>query len=400
MTLTTHAVYAHVKSNYTYVNSLKDPLDMPQLVLPLPKTAVLQGFAVEGHDLAGDLVLKSDAVLPAKCPSRDSFSFYQASLQGPSYRVPLPSSVEAGAKVVLHLDYVMQLETRQRPGFGHIFALHIALPGSSKDTRPSSGSSSSASGLQSPISIEVIQEGLELEVSTATSSVVVDRRCPQVLTSSSCPYVVQSSVLQDVVLELAMPKPLLHSPASPFLTMQRHPTTGQVAAAIWLPPNLGVAGTSQFEIFVAVDTSVTMRGPRLGRVLRALRSLLRSLPHGIRLNMVGHDANKPSEPIFETSRELDERTFQEVDEYLAREPTDTSTSAVQTAEAVLGAVFECSRPEFAQLRVLLITDRHPPDPKRATQLVEENCFMDCRLFSTGLGWSASPMFVEDAAKET
>ena len=47
--ITAKAVFAQIQTNYTFINTLKDSLDEPELVLPLPKTAVLQGFAVHGH---------------------------------------------------------------------------------------------------------------------------------------------------------------------------------------------------------------------------------------------------------------------------------------------------------------------------------------------------------------
>ncbi|CAE7041753.1 unnamed protein product [Symbiodinium sp. CCMP2456] len=399
--ITAKAVFAQIQTNYTFTNTLKDSLNEPELVLPLPKTAILQGFAVHGlgNGLAGDVVLKSDVVLPAKCPSGDSFSFYQAALQGPRYRVPLASSIQSmqpGSQVVLQIDYVMQLKTKQRSGFGHTFALQVPLPaGTNKDTRSVSGSGPA-------VSIELVGESLELEVDVAaTTPGVVVKRCPTGI--SNC-YTVESPVLQDVALEIAMPKrgqtqANLYSPLTPLLTLQKHPATGQVAAALWLPPALDLGEGSMFEVFIVVDASATMRGPRLGRVQQALRSLLRSLPRGTRINIIGHDANKPLEPMFEESQRVDEKTFQEVDQHLAREPAALSTSGpMQSAEAVLGAVFDVARPASTQLRVLLITDRHPPDPKRAIQLVEESCSEDCRLFSAGLGWSASPMFVEDVAR--
>ncbi|CAE7472200.1 unnamed protein product [Symbiodinium necroappetens] len=400
--ITAKAVFAQIQTNYTFINTLKDSLDEPELVLPLPKTAILQGFAVHGHGngLAGDVVLKSDVVLPAKCPSGDSFSFYQAALQGPRYRVPLASnmqSMQPGSQVVLQIDYVMQLKTKQRPGFGHTFALQVPLPaGTSKDARSLSGSGPA-------VSVELVGESMELEVDVAaTTPGVVVKRCPTGV--SNC-YKVESPVLQDVALEIAMPKrgqtqANLYSPLTPLLTLQKHPATGQVAAALWLPPALDLGEGSMFEVFMVVDASATMRGPRLGRVQQALRFLLRSLPRGTRMNIIGHDANKPLEPMFEESRRVDEKTFQEVNQHLAREPAalSTSSSEPQSAEAVLGAVFDVERPISTQLRVLLITDRHPPDPQRAIQLVEQSCLEDCRLFSAGLGWSASPIFVEDLAK--
>ncbi|CAE7666221.1 unnamed protein product [Symbiodinium sp. CCMP2592] len=399
--ITATAVFAQIQTNYTFINTLKDSLKEPELVLPLPKAAILQGFAVHGHGngLTGDVVLKSDVILPAKCPSGDSFSFYQAALQGSRYRVPLAShiqSMEPGATVVLQIDYVMQLKTKQKPGFGHAFALQVPLPpGTNKDTRSLSGPA---------VSIEVLGESLELEVDVAaTTPGVVVKRCPTGI--SNC-HMVESPVLQDVALEIAMPtrgqtQANLHSPLSPFLTLQKHPATGQVAAALWLPPALDLGEGSMFEVFMVVDASATMHGPRLGRVQQALRALLRSLPRGIRMNIIGHDAKKPLEPMFQESQEVDEKIFQEVDQHLAREPATSaalSASGPQSVEAVLGAIFDSARPASTQLRVLLITDRHPPDSKKAIQLVEESCSEDCRLFSTGLGWSASPMFVEDVAK--
>ena len=406
-TVNAQAVFVRIQSNYTFVNTLKDPLDAPELTLPLPKEAIFQGFAViaaEGHHLASELVLKSDAAVPAKCSARETLSFYHASLQGPRYRVPLKSIMavlEPGAKVVLILDYVMQLHAKQRPGFGHVFGLQLSLPPGLSKT-PDARDARQLGQPGYPVSIELMLEelGLEVEVSAATAGVTLEQSC------SDCPRILKSSLLQDVDLEIALPsrgQARAHPyELTPFLTVAEHPT-GQVAGAVWLPPSLEVARSRDLEVFVVVDASATMRGARLARVQQALRALLRSLPHGTRLNVLGHDPSNPLEPIFSESQELDEKIFQEVDQHLTREPASShlshSSGPTQVAEALLSVALEGSRPESVQLRIILITDRHPPDPKNAIQLVEASCSMDCRLFSVGLGWSASPMFVEDAAKE-
>ena len=400
---TVSAVFAHIQSNYTYVNTLKNALDAPEILLPLPKSAILQGFAVQGHGLEGELEIKSDALLPAKCPNGDSFSFYQAAtLQGQSYRVPLTSviaALEPGATVVLCLDYITRLEAKQRLGFGHVFGLQCSLPPAVSKVPDLSKSGQAGPGF--PVSMELMlgeMGSLEVEVATPTAGATVERKC------RDCPYVVQSSMLQDVALEIATPTrgQALANPhsLSPYLSLQEHKSTGQVAATLWLPPSL--EQEAHLEVFVVVDASATMRGPRLSRVQQALRSFLRSLPCDTRLNIMGHDPSNPLEALFHESQELDETTFQKVDQALAEEFTSTQTSALAPsavlAEALLEAVFEFQRPE-SQLRVFLITDRHPPDPKRAIQVVEGGCSQDCRFFSVGLGWSASPMFVEDTAKE-
>ena len=107
-------------------------------------------------------------------------------------------SMQPGSQVVLQIDYVMQLKTKQRPGFGHTFALQVPLPaGTSKDARSLSGSGPA-------VSVELVGESMELEVDVAaTTPGVVVERCPTGV--PNC-YKVESPVLQDVALEIAMPK--------------------------------------------------------------------------------------------------------------------------------------------------------------------------------------------------
>merc|ERR1740117_2397237 len=48
--------------------------------------------------------------------------------------------------------------------------------------------------------------------------------------------------------------------------------------------------------------------------------------------------------------------------------------------------------------MVVITDRHATDAEDAIRFVEERCGVDCQLSALGLGWGASPPFVEGLAK--
>ncbi len=51
-----------------------------------------------------------------------------------------------------------------------------------------------------------------------------------------------------------------------------------------------------------------------------------------------------------------------------------------------------------QLRVIVITDRHPVDPEEAYRYMAAYCGVGCRLSVVGIGWGALAQFVEGASK--
>ncbi|CAK9028099.1 von Willebrand factor A domain-containing protein DDB_G0292028, partial [Durusdinium trenchii] len=214
----------------------------------------------------------------------------------------------------------------------------------------------------------------------------------------------------DISLELsfnarAVPDATL--PAQPFmLSLQRHGASQRLAAQVWVPPNISmcqglpnaVPGMTDLEIefFFVVDPSVTMRGPRLAKVRQALRVLLRSLPNAAVVNVVGLSSQSSADALFPESRPLNSQTFDAVDEFLKRDAEEFLDS-VTGLHSLLSTVFDTRR-DSSQLRVALITDRYPPDQKASVQLLEESCDANCRVFVLGLGWGASPLFVEQASK--
>eukprot|EP00931_Biecheleriopsis_adriatica_P101821 TRINITY_DN76898_c0_g1_i1.p1 TRINITY_DN76898_c0_g1~~TRINITY_DN76898_c0_g1_i1.p1 ORF type:complete len:1671 (-),score=352.27 TRINITY_DN76898_c0_g1_i1:23-4909(-) len=233
------------------------------------------------------------------------------------------------------------------------------------------------------------------------------------------------SALQDLTMEIVRQDPpadkqpavALTSAALPLeLTLQRHPETGLLAAALWMPPPTAAAtegGVSQSsaprEIVLLLDSSTSMKGARLTRVREAARALLRSLPFGAKFNLVGFSQDSGrGEALFEgASKELDREAFDKAEEHLTEPAKVISSwsqgarpgSSAPGAQPALALVLEdLTRAEGTQLRILLVTDRHPADSNEAISFVDEKCNQDCRIFATGLGWGASPPFVEGIAK--
>ncbi|CAJ1351680.1 unnamed protein product [Effrenium voratum] len=359
-------VAASVQANFSYKNELKHPLESPILTLPLPKAATLQGFEVQ--DLHGEV--RSGQAAP--CPTEAS-SFYE--LAQVSHKVQLKRLAE-GEELLLQLKFLLVLQAKQKSG-RHAFELALTLPAAAKNGKAAAQA----------VSLRLVGSPLaHADVTSSTPGAVLQREEGALL--------VTSAVLQDVSLDMAMTRD-----EDFFLSLQRHPETGRLAAAIWRPPGTAqLAGESPLEIFLIIDASSSMHSERLQRVQQALRLLLRTVPENCRINLLGHDPTAPAAALHSQSPRLTEEVFLQMDAALSAERSGAPGARIAGAAELLAAALG-ARAENSQLRVLLVTDRHPPDQKAAVELVEDQCGTpDCQVFVVGLGWGASPIFVEELAK--
>eukprot|EP00913_Durusdinium_trenchii_P025496 g23933.t1 len=347
-TIELNGLIATVSANFTYKNEKKS-IEAAVLSLPMPKQAILQGYELQDRSRL---------------------------------------RVKGGEEVILRMEYLLVLQARQRAAerrdvsFGHVLELPMAFP-------------SKGRGAGSPDAVQLqLFFGGAWTVQSGTPAVELQ---PEPMEAQK--------LMKPGELDFSVPDATL--PAQPFmLSLQRHGASQRLAAQVWVPPNISmcqglpnaVPGMTDLEIefFFVVDPSVTMRGPRLAKVRQALRVLLRSLPNAAVVNVVGLSSQSSADALFPESRPLNSQTFDAVDEFLKRDAEEFLDS-VTGLHSLLSTVFDTRR-DSSQLRVALITDRYPPDQKASVQLLEESCDANCRVFVLGLGWGASPLFVEQASK--
>ncbi|CAE8698457.1 unnamed protein product, partial [Polarella glacialis] len=387
---------AHVFTNFSYVNDLTHAIEAPTLTLPLPAGAVLTGFNIEVHgrsSVRGQVVLRSHAASPPQCPkppSSGSPGLYEAvTTPAPSsagFAVPL-GRLEAGDRVSLQLGYVQELRAKSRPGFSAALQLQLALPAGAK-RRPSGVATQTAAEAAAAVpmltaEVVVSNEQAASEVSSPTLGVSLEVSCTEAASAAlQTSAKLRSQTLQDVTLEIARASTSSSAEFDPELIVQRHAETGMLAAALWLPPAGPTVDTSgeSYEVVLVLDRSLSMKGVRLGRVRQAARTILRSIPTGARINLVGFSADAlegsvsaPAALFPTSSRALDEEVFREVEKHLLSDSSDSvqrpsrgpgrgANGPGTLAQELLRAALDgLQRPEGAQLRVFLITDRHPSD---------------------------------------
>eukprot|EP00435_Cladocopium_sp_Y103_P063305 s558_g24.t2 len=378
-----HGLVAKISANLTYKNE-KTAIDSPVLVLPLPTEAVLQGYELQ--DLKG-VIGRGDPEAALPCP-HDMLSFYEMSGGDRGKQRVQLKHLAPEEEVRLQLEYLLLLQAKQKAEGKYVLDLPISFPALKRKPSPSNAVVLKIFGLA------------EIEGGIQTSAPGAVLQPAALETQRLMMYVLLQSTLQDLPLEVTVAS----DPSSVFhLELQRHPQTQRLAAALWMPPGIAyraVDGGRMMDLVVLLDSSATMHGARLRRAKQGLQALLRSVPGRVRFNLAGvlGAGGKGSALLWPKSRGLDQQTFEELDQHLKKEVAESAGDPLLGIEPVLSAVF-ASLADAQQLRILVLTDRYPPDQRVAIDLIEDQCDANsCRLFVVGLGWGASPLFVESAAE--
>eukprot|EP00927_Polykrikos_kofoidii_P046565 TRINITY_DN40766_c0_g1_i1.p1 TRINITY_DN40766_c0_g1~~TRINITY_DN40766_c0_g1_i1.p1 ORF type:complete len:1849 (-),score=317.76 TRINITY_DN40766_c0_g1_i1:29-5575(-) len=219
-------------------------------------------------------------------------------------------------------------------------------------------------------------------------------------------------------MEMSAPAIANATTFAPSVVLEEHPATGRLAALVALPTTLPPVEAAAYDWVLILDNSPSMRGSRARNMQRVARIFLRSLPTEGRFNFVGFDASGTNLLLFpDGSRVLDKASFAAAGEHIAASeggsaasianrqsrstalpPSTTPMQASTGAARYVEAAFAQTREAATQLRVLVITDRHAPDADAAIELVKARCNADCKLSVVGMGWGASPPFVDGLAK--
>eukprot|EP00929_Paragymnodinium_shiwhaense_P099939 TRINITY_DN61874_c0_g1_i1.p1 TRINITY_DN61874_c0_g1~~TRINITY_DN61874_c0_g1_i1.p1 ORF type:complete len:1753 (+),score=390.20 TRINITY_DN61874_c0_g1_i1:65-5323(+) len=441
---------AHVAVNHTYTNDATAAIADATLLLSVPSGSVLVDFQVskgESVIVMGTVQGKAKADESPVCQRGDVFHDF-AHLQLPGARKVPIGYLEVGAKVEVHFEFVQELLMKKggatagdkRPSkaaaaersSGQVWQLIVPVPPPS--SRRSRGVGSALPGEAPPPSMSmtlIVHQRDAVAASPAAGETLVRASTPGVevkqlppkdaeslrgfdaaAASGAAAFSLSSSSLQEISLEIAPATPVEQAERfQPELILERHPHYGTLAALLALPAALPPMPSGSLEAVLIVDRSPSMRGTRLQRVTKVAHTFVQSLPLGARFNLVGlaTDAASAAPLFLEASKTLDEESFRVAKDHLsAAEPkaeqgakvaagrtADHAPGILKALEAVLK---QMRRAEGTQLRIYLITDRHPGDADEAIKLVSEACRLDCRVSALGVGWGASPPFVEGLAK--
>ncbi|CAL1163260.1 unnamed protein product [Cladocopium goreaui] len=371
---------AKISANLTYKNE-KTAIDSPVLVLPLPGDAVLQGYEVQ--DLKGVIGRGDPGAAGQPCP-HDMLSFYEMSGGDRGKQRVQLKHLAPEEEVWLRLEYLLLLQAKQKAEGKHVLDLPISFPALKRKPSPSDAVVLKIFGLA----------GIEGGIQTSAPGAVLQ---PSALeTQRLMTHVLLRSTLQDLPLEVTVAA--VADPSSVFhLDLQRDPQTRRLAAALWMPPSIrSIAHGGMMDLVVLLDSSATMHGARLRRAKQGLQALLRSVPSQVRFNLAGFGVAQGA-LLWSKSRALEQQTFEELDQHLKKE-AESAGDPLLGIEPVLSAVF-ARLADAQELRIMVLTDRYPPDQRAAIDLIEDQCDANrCRLFVIGLGWGASPLFVESAAE--
>lgn len=439
---------AHVAVNHSFTNDQAVAIEGASVVLSLPAGAELLGLEAAVGDGAAPVVAsiraKGEDISSSPCPrAAMGFGLYDApsSPQG-VLRVPV-GQVPRGGIVTVRFEYAQELRARPRPPppNGGPGERRLGAPAPAfRLTLPAPSSYAGRRGRGRPTDVVV----LELRASADQPFASVTSPTPDVVSevldasgdggSGSAGAAVSkvarltSTVLQDIAVDIEFPS-VAQTPTAadsggdggadegqvgsflPGLILQRHPRTSRIAAAVALPASMGHVGSDMYEFIFALDRSPSMRGVRLARSQAAAHSFFRSLPVGVRFNLAGFDKADPAALLFPHSQPLGQESFDLASLHIEAltavpapppapgAPAAASPPVAGGVVALLRAAFQdAGRAEGTQLRVVVVTDRQPPDSEEAARLVAGACARDCRLGVVGIGWGASPQFVEGVSK--
>ncbi|MFN7989449.1 MAG: VIT domain-containing protein [Thermoanaerobaculia bacterium] len=180
----------------------------------------------------------------------------------------------------------------------------------------------------------------------------------------------------------------------PAVLVEKAPDGGHVAMVAFVPRfgegGIAPADAAKGEVVFLVDRSGSMSGESIEEARNALQLCLRSLPAGLRFNVVGFGST--FEALFPASRPYDEKSLAEASAYVKAMDADLGGTEILPA---LRAVLEAKADGPRQLFVL--TDGQVSNTDAVLALVREHA-ATARAFTFGIGAGASLHLVKGLAR--